>query len=277
MLKMTFLDWLLNNTNNYTRLYEPSQGLFCPLHISLMVALAVWLMISPFIFNKYPNFSKKFTLTIAVIMLTLRMARMNMEFFIDGKTFAQIMPWHICHIMCFCIGIATIYNYIWKGKLKGKWLLASFCIFAFFGGLLTFSFGDYYQFKEISFYETESLYLHFVIPTLAVYHVSVRNVWFTFANITCSLIFLLCLIAYGIFGNWWLLNANPFSKEHLFFDHNVHPEVNVMFMRFNSLPFIFYKNASHNWTYISMIACAYFGGYTTCGILWLRKKLKYNK
>jgi uncharacterized membrane protein YwaF len=274
MLKITFFDWLLNNTDNYTRLYEPYQGLFSPLHVSLMIILVVWLLACPLLFNKFPNFSKKFALTATVIMLTLRVARMCMEFFLDGKSFAQIMPWHICHIMCFCIGIATIYNYFTGGKLKGRWLLASFCIFAFFGGLLTFSFGDYYQFKEISFYETESLYLHFVIPTLAVYHVSARNIWFTFANITCSLIFLLCLIGYGIFGNWWLLGTSPFGKEHEFFDPNVHPEVNVMFMRFNALPFNFYPKRSHNWTYITMILCAYAGGYSACTALWIRKKLK---
>ncbi|GHV34927.1 hypothetical protein FACS1894178_3430 [Bacteroidia bacterium] len=197
-----------------------------------------------------------------------------MEMTIGGKTFAEEMPWHLCHIMCFCLGIATIYNYFTGGKLKGKWLLASFCIFGFFGGLMTFGFGDYYQYKEMSFYEVESLYLHYIIPTLAVYHVSVNNIWFNFKNITQSLAFLGGMILYGWLGNWWLIGVAPLSKP-VFFDENVKPTVNVMFMRFNALPFKF-AGIRHYWTYLFMIACAYFGGYTACGILWVRKKLKYN-
>jgi hypothetical protein len=277
MLKISFFDWLINNTDNFTRIYEPAEGLFCPLHIILMITLGIWLCICPFLFRKYRDFSKKFVLYLAVIMLVWRVTRIIMEISIGGKSFVEEMPWHLCHIMCFCLGIATIYNYFSGGKLKGRWILASVCIFGFFGGLMTFGFGDYYQYKEMSFYELESLYLHYVIPTLAVYHVSVHNTWFTFKNITQSLFFLCAMILYGWLGNWLILGIVPFStKESVFFDENLKPTVNVMFMRFNALPFKF-QGIRHYWTYLFMIACAYLSGYAACTVLWIRKQILISK
>ena len=62
---MTFYDWMTANEE----VLSEGPGLYCPLHIILMVVLAILLVSFYFIFKKYPIFAKKFISFLPLILL----------------------------------------------------------------------------------------------------------------------------------------------------------------------------------------------------------------
>ncbi len=168
----TFYDWLIENAE----VMGDGPGLWCPLHITLMVLLATWLVACWFLFKKYKKIALTLTTVLCYLMLFFRIFRMCLLYFSGSQTFIEILPWHLCHVMSFVFPLF----YLTKTK---KFFLAILSV-TFFGGILTFIFGDYYYLETLSFLHYESLFLHFCMPTVVFaciatgyYKVRVKDFW----------------------------------------------------------------------------------------------------
>ena len=171
-MNFTFYDWLIENKE----VMGVGPGLWCPLHITLIVLLAAWLVAFWFIAAKHKNFALKLTTVLCWIMIFSRLFRMGLLFFSGKQSFVEVLPWHLCHLMSFVFPLF----YLTKTK---KFFLAILVV-TFFGGILTFLFGDYYYLSTLSFLHYESLFLHFAMPTVVIaclatgyFKVKVKDFW----------------------------------------------------------------------------------------------------
>ena len=81
-------------------------------------------------------------------------------------------------------------------------------VVTFFGGILTFIFGDYYYLSTLSFLHYESLLLHFIMPTVVIaciasgyFKVQVKEFWQAFVGI-------ILLAGWSMIGNSLIDGAN---------------------------------------------------------------------
>ena len=174
----SFWDWLIENKD----VMGDGPGLWCPLHFALMGLLAAWLVASWFIFKKYPKFALKFTFVLCIMMLITRVFRMALLCFSGVQTFVETLPWHLCHLMCFVFPIFFF--------TKTKKFFLPVLVVTFFGGILTFIFGDYYYLSTLSFLHIESLFLHFAMPTVVFgciasgyFKVKVKEFWQAYVGV----------------------------------------------------------------------------------------------
>ncbi len=222
---MSFWDWMTANE----AVLEPGKGLFSPLHIILMIALTAHLIGMYFLFKKHPNFSKKLIFWMVIVMLSSRVFRMIFRVSVGADSFFESFPWELCHIMCLAISIA----YFMKAK-KG---VLAISIYAMMGGILTFIFGDYYQYSVLTFYDIESILLHILLPTVALYNFMTIKPKFNYSSIFSTAIALLLLVCYAEMGN------------------TIFGDTNFMFIRENGLTFQL-TAGSHIWTYIILFLSA---------------------
>lgn len=178
MLNFTFYDWLIENE----QVLGTGPGLWCPLHIILIVALFAWLVCAFFLFRKYKKFALKLTFWLCFVMLFFRIFRMTLLLVSGKQSFVEVLPWHLCHLMAFVFPIFYLF------KIK-KFFLPVLVV-TFFGGILTFLFGDYYYLSTLSFLHYESLLLHFVMPTVVIacvasgyFKVRVKDFWQAYIGI----------------------------------------------------------------------------------------------
>jgi len=192
----TFYDWLIERAE----VMGDGPGLWCPLHITLMVALAAWLVACWFIFKRHKKFALIFTTVLCYIMLFFRVFRMALLYFSGQQTFIEILPWHLCHVMSFVFPAFFL--------TKTKKFFLPILVVTFFGGILTFIFGDYYYLETLSFLHYESLLLHFIMPTVVIgclatgyFKVKVKDFWQAFVGIAL-------LAGWSMIGNSLIDGAN---------------------------------------------------------------------
>lgn len=193
---MTFYDWLIENDE----VMGDGPGLWCPLHICLMVGLGLWLVCAFFLFKKYKNFALKLTTALCFVMIFFRIFRMALLYFSTKQTFVEILPWHLCHLMSF------VFPLFFLLKIKKGFLAV--LVVTFFGGILTFIFGDYYYLSTLSFLHYESLLLHFIMPTVVIaciasgyFKVRVKDFWQAFLGI-------FLIACWSMIGNLLVEDAN---------------------------------------------------------------------
>lgn len=220
----SFWDWLIENKE----VMGDGPGLWCPLHFALMGLLAAWLVACWFIFKKYPKFALKFTFVLCILMLVTRVFRMALLYFSGVQTFVEMLPWHLCHLMCFVFPIFFF--------TKTKKFFLPVLVVTFFGGILTFIFGDYYYLETLSFLHIESLFLHFAMPTVVFgciasgyFKVRVKDFWQGYVGI-------LLIGCWSMIGNLLVGGAN------------------YLYLMSNGLPFDLF--AFLNWDYSYLLTYA---------------------
>ncbi|MBP3431795.1 MAG: YwaF family protein [Clostridia bacterium] len=196
MKLFTFYDWLIENKD----VMGDGPGLWCPLHFVLMGLLAVWLVVCWFICKKHHRFAMIMTTILCCMLIFSRLFRMLLLLCSGTQTFVEILPWHLCHVMSF------VFPLFFLTKTK-KFFLAVLVV-TFFGGILTFIFGDYYYLSTLSFLHIESLFLHFAMPTVVItciasgyFKVRVKDFWQAFVGI-------ILLAAWSMIGNLVVEDAN---------------------------------------------------------------------
>lgn len=231
----TFLDWLTENLDAF----GPGPGLYCPLHIVLICILAAWLISFIFIARKYPNFTKKFGAVLAITMMVLRIIRMVVQVASGKYTFVEALPWHLCHIMCFALGIIYFIK-------PTNFSLPILCL-SVLGGVMTFVFGDYYYTNTLTFYMIESIILHFCLPTVVICYLTTKKPKYTWKSILEVPVVLAVLCGWASIGN------------------KIFPDQNFMYLKRNGLPFNLFGDAHFLWTYavvgviiIGIVAAVYF-------------------
>ncbi len=240
---MSFWEWLTYSEDvQYVK-----EGLYSPLHIGLICFLAIWLVSMFFVFKKYPHFARKMIVTLAIFMIISRLFRMILRICTGLDSFIEAMPWELCHIMCFVISILVL--------TKAKNFVTPVSVFAFFGGVLTFLFGNYYADPVMSFFDIESIILHICLPTVAIYFLATKQIKYTYKSVTQTLIFLLLLVCYGEVGNM------------------IFPDRNIMFIQENGLPFKIFPG-SHIWTYLLLVSIGFGLAYF---VLFLKGRIKKKK
>lgn len=192
----SFYDWLIENTE----VMGDGPGLWCPLHITLMCLLAAWLVACWFICKKHKKFAHIMTTVLCWLMLFFRVFRMALLYFSGSQTFVEILPWHLCHVMSF------VFPAFYLTKTKKFFL--PILVVTFFGGILTFIFGDYYYLSTLSFLHYESLFLHFSMPTVVIaclatgyFKPRVKDFWQAFVGI-------ILLAGWSMIGNSFIDGAN---------------------------------------------------------------------
>lgn len=220
----SFYDWLIENAD----VMGDGPGLWCPLHITLMCLLAAWLVSCWFICKKHKGFAMKMTKVLCWMMLGFRLFRMALLFFSGTQTFIEILPWHLCHVMSFVFPIFFL--------TKTKKFFLPVLVVTFFGGILTFIFGDYYYLSTLSFLHYESLLLHFMMPTVVIaciasgyFKVRVKEFWQAFVGI-------FLLAGWSMIGN------------------SVIEDANYLYLMGNGLPFDLF--AFINWDYSYLLTYA---------------------
>ena len=192
----SFYDWLIENGE----VMCDGPGLWCPLHITLMVALAVWLVACWFIFKKHKKFAMIFTTVLCWLMIFFRVFRMCLLYFSGSKTLVEVLPWHLCHVMSFVFPAFFL--------TKTKKFFLPILVVTFFGGILTFIFGDYYYLETLSFLHYESLWLHFCMPTVVIaclstgyFKVRVKDFWQAYLGV-------ILIACWSMIGNMLVDGAN---------------------------------------------------------------------
>ena len=224
-MDITFRDFIIGDFEGKVELYG---GLWCNLHIILMVLLAVWLIACAIWFYKRPAFARKFCYMLCWVMIISRVVRMAVLFIVRGDSFVEILPWHLCHILAF---VFPLYYFT-----RAKFFALPVLLLTFFGGILTFVFGDYYKYAMMSFLDIESIGLHFMMPTVVigalaggVLKLNLKQVW----EIPIALA---VLVGYACLGNWLV------------------PCANFMYLKSNGLPFDLFPGHSHLYTYAVVAA-----------------------
>lgn len=222
LMLFSFMDWLVERGELGT-----GKGLWSPLHICLIIALAVWIILCFIVFYKHKKFALKVTKIVCIIMVVFRLGRMALLIFSGKETFVQAMPWHLCHVMALVFPL-----YFLTGQKKG--FLPIICV-TLFGGILTFLFGDYYKYSVLSFLQLESLFLHFCMPTVVAGVLA--SGWFKIQNkdLWQIPILLLILLCWAEIGNTLV------------------PGANYLFLRENGLPFNLFGNAHFYFTYLVLV------------------------
>ena len=100
-------------------------GLWCPLHIILMVSLFLWIVACWIVFARHKEFGLKVTKIVCYVMMFFRIARMLLLMITGKETVVQALPWHLCHIM------AIVFPLFFLTKTK-KFFLPIVCV-TFFG------------------------------------------------------------------------------------------------------------------------------------------------
>ena len=218
LISYTFYNWLIETGD-----LGVGKGLWSPLHFLFMGLLTAWLIFIWIVFKKHKNLATKVTKITCYIMLFFRIARMLLLMISGKETVVQALPWHLCHIM------AIVFPCFYLTNTK-KFFFPILCV-TFFGGILTFIFGDYYKYSVLSFLQIESLFLHFCMPTVVLgvlasgwYKVKFKEIWQV-------PIFMLMLMCYAELGNTLVSGAN------------------FLYLRENGLPFNLF-NAHFMFTYI---------------------------
>jgi len=223
LLSFTFYDWLIETGD-----LGVGPGLWCTLHIVLMVCLFAWMIACWFIFKRYKNFALKFTKVLCYLMIFFRIARMLLLIVTGKQGIVEALPWHLCHIM------AIVFPLFFLTGTK-KFFLPIVCV-TLFGGVLTFIFGDYYTFSTLSFLQYESLFLHFCMPTVVIgvlatgwFEVKFEEFWQIF-------VLLILLASYASIGNALVDGAN------------------FLYLKESGLPFNLFGSAHFYFTYAVLIA-----------------------
>ncbi len=219
-ISATFLDWLTDNREAF----GAGPGLYCPLHIALIVIMAVWLIGFSVLAFKKPAFAKKFGAVLAILMVVFRLARMIIMVASGRYTFAESLPWHLCHIMCFALCIIYFIK-------PTRFSLPILCL-SVLGGIMTFLFGDYYYASTITFFMVESIFLHFCLPTVVICYLASRRPKYTIFSVIEVPIVLAVLCGWASIGN------------------AIFPDQNFMFLKQNGLPFNFFPGHSFYFTYL---------------------------
>ena len=223
LMGVKFYDWLIETGD-----LGVGPGLWCPLHIVLMVALFLWIAVCFVIFSKHKQFALKFTKVICYLMIGFRIGRMLL-LMISGKTsIVAALPWHLCHIM------AIVFPLFFLTGTK-KFFLPIVCV-TLFGGVLTFIFGDYYKYEILSFLQYESLFLHFCMPTVVVGVLATGWLEIKMEDFWQIPLFLLALAGYASIGNALV------------------PEENFLYLKENGLPFNLFGSAHFYFTYAVLLA-----------------------
>lgn len=222
---VSFYDWLIANPEAF----EKGPGLFCGLHIALIVFLAAWLIGSYFLFRRFPKFTKGAILGMCIYMVVARVFRMILLVATGVNTWVEVLPFHLCHIMSFLLPLCVFCK--WKKPLP------AFLLYAFFGGVLTFIFGDYYKYNMLTFLDIESIILHIILPTVGVAFVAIKEVHMTILDMIIIPIMLICLVCWAELGNMLL-------------------GTNFMYIRENGLPFNMFPGAHFLWTYFVFLIIA---------------------
>lgn len=227
----SFYDWLIENK----AVMGDGPGLWCPLHICLMISLALWLIVCWFICKKHKRFAMIMTTVLCYLMLFFRLFRMALLYFSGSQTFVEILPWHLCHVMSFVFPIFFL--------TKTKKFFLPVLVVTFFGGILTFIFGDYYYLSTLSFLHYESLLLHFMMPTVVIacissgyFKVRVKDFWQAFIGVAM-------LAGWSMIGNSVIEGAN------------------YLYLMKNGLPFDLFSFL--NWKYSYLIDYALLVGVIT--------------
>ena len=193
-----------------------------------MAILLVWMIACWFIFKKHKKFAIFVTKTLCYLMVFFRIARMLLLIITGKQSVVEALPWHLCHIM------AIVFPLFFFTKTK-KFFLPIICV-TFFGGILTFIFGDYYTFAVLSFLQIESLFLHLCMPTVVIGVVATGWAEVKAEDLWQVPIFLLALAGYASIGNALIKDAN------------------FLFLVENGLPFNLFGTAHFYWTYLVLIA-----------------------
>lgn len=220
---MTFYDWLIENKE----VMGVGPGLWCPLHISLIVLLAAWLVAFWFIARKHRAFALKLTTVLCWVMIISRLFRMGLLYFSGKQSLVEVLPWHLCHLMSFVFPLF----YLTKTK---KFFLAVLVV-TFFGGILTFLFGDYYYLSTLSFLHYESLLLHFVMPTVVVACISTGYFKVRVKDFWQPVVFIFLIAGWSMIGNLLVEDAN------------------FLYLMKNGLPFNLFPGQSHLLTYAVLL------------------------
>lgn len=216
----SFYDWLIENKD----VMGDGPGLWCPLHITLMVLLATWLVVSWFIFKKHKKFAMILTTVLCILMIFFRLFRMALLYFSGTQTFVEVLPWHLCHVMSFVFPIFFL--------TKTKKFFLPILVVTFFGGVLTFIFGDYYYLSTLSFLHYESLFLHFSMPTVVIaclasgyFKPRVKDFWQAYIGV-------------GLIAGWSMIG------------NTVIDGANYLYLMENGLPFDLFSFMNWNYSYL---------------------------
>lgn len=245
-LLYSFSDWMLANEKTLPK----GDGLFSVLHIVLLVALLASTIAFYLFSKKYKKASLKITTVLCYIMIVSRLFRMILLWATHTNTFVEILPWHLCHVMAF------VFPAFYLTKTK-KFFLPILAV-TFYGGLLTFIFGNYYAFKVFTFLDLESILLHFIMMFVSVsciatgyFKVQLKELWQT-------LVVLVLLLAHATLGNLLCKGQN------------------FLFLKENGLPFNLFP-AHHIFTYFVLVAFLYFITYLPIILyLYKNKPEKFN-
>jgi len=222
LLGYSFMNWLIETGD-----LGEGPGLWCPLHIILMVALALWIVLVWIVFKRHKEFALKCTKVVCILMISFRIGRMLLLMISGKETVVQALPWHLCHVM------AIVFPLFFFTKTK-KFFLPIICV-TFFGGILTFIFGDYYKYSVLSFLQIESLFLHFCMPTVVAgvlasgyFKIKSEDLWQI--PVLCIM-----LVLWSSLGNALV------------------PGANYLYLKSNGLPFNLFGNAHFYWTYLVLV------------------------
>ena len=248
LFAFSFIDWLVERGD-----LGKGPGLWCPLHIVLIVLLFSWFIFIWFVFKKHKNFALKTTKVVCILMIFFRIFRMALLMISGKETVVQALPWHLCHVM------AIVFPCFFLTNTK-KFFLPIVCV-TLFGGFLTFLFGDYYQYSTFSFLQYESLFLHFCMPTVVAgvlatgwFKIESKDFW----QIPVLLVMLLCWAELG---------------------NTLVPGSNYLFLRENGLPFNLFGNAHFYFTYLVLVlamAIAFFAPIVITKIVKRNKNKKFR-
>ena len=222
LLGFTFYNWLIETGD-----LGVGPGLWCPLHIILMVVLFAWIIVSWFIFKKHKEFALRLTKVVCYLMVFFRIGRMLLLMITGKNTVVEALPWHLCHIMALVFPLFFLTN-------TKKFFLPIVCV-TLFGGILTFVFGDYYQYSTLSFLQYESLFLHFCMPTVVVGVLATGWLEIDMKDFWQIPIFLIFLALYASLGNALV------------------PGANFLFLKKNGLPFNLFEGKHFYYTYAVLI------------------------
>jgi hypothetical protein len=248
---MTFWDFMTANPDAL----GVGDGLFGWLHFTLMGLMSATVIGFAFVFSRHHIFARRFAVALGVFMIASRVFRIVFRTIVlwhGGMTIVEeIIPWQICHIMCFLLGFELIFNNPpRRHKRRNKIYITTICYYAFFGNALTFLFGDYYRFAILSFYDIESILLHICLCLGWLYFFMQRRMEFSYTAILSIFLGMFVLVGYGALGNLLLAPTNP--------------DINNMFIRLNGLPFSFFPNAHFLLTYFVLAVLVY-----GSAVLWL--------
>jgi len=230
ILSFNFYNWLIETGD-----LGEGPGLWCPLHICLIVALFSWFVAAFFIFRRYKKLGLAVTKVVCILMISFRIFRMLLLMITGKESVVQALPWHLCHVMAIVFPLFFLTN-TKKGFLP-------IVVVTLFGGILTFLFGDYYKFEVLSFLQIESLLLHFMMPTVVAgvlatgwFKIGMKEFW----QIPIGLVLLVCWAELG---------------------NTLVPGSNYLYLRESGLPFNLFGNAHFYFTYavlLVIMAIAFF-------------------